>query len=600
MNFRLLQSQTVTDSAHTEPSVSGTVQPSETGHEPLISVIIPTFNRLDRVHQLLDSLPTRKSIDYEVIVVDDASDEDLTNVSNRCDQFIRNPGNLGPAYSRNVAAMRSRGQILLFLDSDVVLLPGSLKKLPKIFQQSTDIGAVGGSGPPNERGDDVLYVRGKSYDRLGRTITTTYSPNDVKDDSVFDCHHLESAFLAIRREVFEKVGGFDPYWFYMGEDRDLCLRIKDAGFRVVVSVATRAIHHHLHSETKDFERFLLTRYLQVALKLGGTVGGLLWMFGNWDNRLLQDSVFDLVAEFKHVRKLTRRRNSNFVSTRALDTYARAQLRDSVPFEIPDSVGTPNSLVVFVIDRCNQTCDHCFLNTLNSGTPEMEASSLYRMINSLRRPASVSLTGGEGFLRRDFSEILAYLMDHPSVTSLKILTNGSTPEHIEKLCRGALHTNGHKPLEIQVSLDGLRETHNAIRHSDRAFDKALETCERARRLQSEFPFFSFVLAITIMQSNLHEIENLVDLLENKGLKSKLSIVRSNSLTTFDVPEAILDAEYEPTEHGLVPQVGDLRLLFERIEGSHPRYFEGSQRAKLEDNARHARRAAAPGTLLRWLR
>ncbi|MBU0763191.1 MAG: glycosyltransferase family 2 protein, partial [Candidatus Altiarchaeota archaeon] len=101
---------------------------------PLISIIIPAYNRLGYLEKCLESIKLQKFKNYEIIVVDDCSTENLSGVAAFCDKYVLNNINMGPSYSKNLGALNSSGEILLFLDSDVVLLPGSLEKLPEIFK----------------------------------------------------------------------------------------------------------------------------------------------------------------------------------------------------------------------------------------------------------------------------------------------------------------------------------------------------------------------------------------------------------------------------------------------------------------------------------
>lgn len=295
---------------------------------PFISVIIPTYNRLDYLTTCLESLRAQPYGHYEVIVVDDCSQDDMSPARDLCDVFLRNDINLGPAYGRNLAYTRSRGDILLFMDSDIVVLEDSLRGMAPIFQSDPAIGGVGGSGPPDETERDVRHIDGKSYDAFGRSLISWYSPGkEEKPFKLYDCHHLASAFLAVRRDVFEEIGGFDPYFEYMGEDRELCLRIKTHGYRVISSLPTRAIHFNSNEDNPEKDdqgvlkqTFYLNKMVEVAIKKDGLLGGVLWMLGNRRailNRTILPGILKQFFKYFHLRQ---RRKQNFLMSERLEAY----------------------------------------------------------------------------------------------------------------------------------------------------------------------------------------------------------------------------------------------------------------------------------------
>ena len=137
----------------------------------------------------------------------------------------------------------------------------------------------------------------------------------------------------------------------------------------------------------------------------------------------------------------------------------------------------------------------------------------------------------------------------------------------------------KRLHLQLSLDGDEARHDDIRKIPDGFQKVLDTCARVERLRREQVNFSFVVAITVMKQNLDEFGPLVDLLEEKGIPSKLSIVRGNSFSTFGVPAEILDADVEPNTEVMI-DVPTTEAALQRIGTKHPTYFDAFQHRKLK--------------------
>lgn len=552
-----------------------------------ISIIISTLNRLDYLEKCLKSIREQNYLDYCVTLIDDGSNEDLSPIKKYCDKLIRNDINLGPAYSRNLGALNSDSEIILFLDSDTVLLQGTLKKLQELFESDSSIGVIGGSGPSDETGEEVHYIVGKSYDWLQRSKSNLYYVKDNSSDSIYDCDHLESAFLAVRRDIFEKIGGFDPYWFYIGEDRDFCLSVRKLGHRVVASLPTRTIHHAVHSykyTEKELTTFAYAKYLEVAIKQGSIFGGIKWMLGNI-KKIIKNNDFSYIFEsFKKLNELALRKKTDFLNISELEKYyvvkSANELNKFLPFKVNYPLPTPKNIMLFITLKCNASCKHCFISyALNTGVYEMKFDEITKIIDSLNSETNISLTGGETFLRTDLSDILNMLMKSRNVISVRMNSNGAFPDKIESICK-EICAKYKKPLTLQLSLDGLEETHDRIRKIPNGFKKVIETCERTKKIKDIYSSFNFVVSITIMRENIEEIERLVDYLEEKKYPSKLCIVRGNSFSTYDVPEDILDKAYEPPENNLGVDIQKTHNIIKNIENKHPLYFNGRQKQKLE--------------------
>lgn len=288
----------------------------------MISIIIPVFNRRNDLQRCLRSISAYGQDRVEVIVVDDHSSERLDDLCSDKVMFIRNTMNLGPSYSRNLASLHANGDILLFLDSDTELLPQTMLTMERILKDNQDIACVGGVGPANADGHDVEFVKTKYYDRFGRNQSLLRTEDDFPASGCIDCDHFESASMAIRADRFFEIGGFDPYWFYMGEDRDLCLRLRRAGHRVTVCWQARAIHHDrglTGKQLASFQSFLVKRFLEVAYKCDGVVGAFRWLISNHiDFRHLLP--IRPILLFFRLHQLRARRGQNFLDANAMGRY----------------------------------------------------------------------------------------------------------------------------------------------------------------------------------------------------------------------------------------------------------------------------------------
>lgn len=328
--------------------------------------------------------------------------------------------------------------------------------------------------------------------------------------------------------------------------------------------------------------FWIKRYLEVAIKRNGVFGGIRWLIGNLRKRFLKPKLFfGLLNCFKDYKKLAKRMGLNFLSPAEQDkfyAFRTAQLLSKkLPFNVSYPLATPENIVLFLTLKCNAKCSHCFIANLNSNFYEMNLDDISKIIDSLNQPAYLLLTGGEIFLRNDLDLILDKLMLSTKVRGIKLCTNGSLTQKIEDVCKKVLGKYD-KPLNVQVSLDGLKEVHDRIRKIPDGFDKAVQTCKRIKLLRQKYPQLSLITAITIMQDNINNVAELVDFLEREKIPSKLSIIRGNSFSTFGVPSEIIDSTYEPRQE-ILPEIGEIEKLLHFISKKHPHYFNVGQKRKL---------------------
>lgn len=205
---------------------------------PSISVIVPTK---DRAAELEDCLAALFAVDYrqegfEVIVVDDGSRDETPDVARRypC-RYLANDRNHGQSYSRNAGARAATGEILAFIDSDCVASSKWLCELVPFFSWSS-VAAVGGfvAGFYEESRLD-RYEQAASPLNMGDRLIV------MSDDQSMG--YVPTCNLLVRREVYLALGGLREE-LRVGEDVDLCWRLRAAGWRLVYSPSGTVRHRH--------------------------------------------------------------------------------------------------------------------------------------------------------------------------------------------------------------------------------------------------------------------------------------------------------------------------------------------------------------------
>ena len=169
---------------------------------------------------------------------------------------------------------------------------------------------------------------------------------------------------------------------------------------------------------------------------------------------------------------------------------------------------PHQLVIDVTYRCNSRCVMC--NIWNAERkPELSLEQFDQILadplfHSIER---LMISGGEPTLRGDLPALLELCFHRmPSLRTLSLITNGLWPERVLSVCEDiAQRCAAHGvSLSISLSLDGLEETHDAMRNIPGAFVKATETLEGLRRLQERYSFYLSVGCV-VCHMNLHQLE-----------------------------------------------------------------------------------------------
>lgn len=216
---------------------------------PLVSVIIPTHNRKEKLIRLIDSiLKCGLEAELEIIVVDDASRPPVKDV---CDffsfrlsnlKYIRNEQPMLKSYSVNVGARNAKGKYIFIVDDDNVLHINCIPTLLSYFDKYGDKCCVLAPVTLFEDVDRVKYCSAY-YDKIsGRaTFPYAYQPyENVKDLGIVTAEVTPNAIM-VKRGDFLKAGGFDQEHFPIGdEDGEFELRLKKMT-NVNICVATRAI-----------------------------------------------------------------------------------------------------------------------------------------------------------------------------------------------------------------------------------------------------------------------------------------------------------------------------------------------------------------------
>jgi glycosyl transferase family 2 len=202
--------------------------------DPAISVVMPVYNGAAMLRaSLAPLLAMRRAGEIaELVVVDDGSTDDSAAIATACGaRVLHSGGRLGPGGARNVAAASAVGEILWFVDADVVVHDDAARALTAAFRES-DAAAVFGSYDDRPAGANFLS-------RYKNLVHHFYHHQGGGEADTF-----WAGCGAIRKEVFLASGGFDAksYPYPSIEDIELGYRLRQRGLRIVLAPEVQGTH----------------------------------------------------------------------------------------------------------------------------------------------------------------------------------------------------------------------------------------------------------------------------------------------------------------------------------------------------------------------
>ena len=211
----------------------------------LYSIIVPVYNRPDEIQKLLESLSAQTVKPFELVIIEDGSKE-------RCDHLLGHyrsfftihyhyKENEGRCEARNYGLQCAGGDYMLFFDSDVILPPFYFERLEAAMAASP-CDCFGGPDAADDSFSDMQKA-------VSHSMTSFWTTGGIRGGKVVMEKFCPRTFnMGISRKVYETVGGFNDM---LGEDIDLSLRIRKAGFDIRLIRETFVYH----KRRIDFARF---------------------------------------------------------------------------------------------------------------------------------------------------------------------------------------------------------------------------------------------------------------------------------------------------------------------------------------------------------
>jgi GT2 family glycosyltransferase len=241
---------------------------------PAVSVVVVNLNRRDLLEMCLASLWSQSFTDFEVVVVDNGSSDDsvrfLKAVRDRRLQIVELPENQGFAGGCNAGIVRARGRYIATLNNDAEADPRWLEALVRVMESDSHVGMCAskilfhGDRLRIDKAGHLIYWDGLNHGRgSGEPDRGQF---EIEEEVLFP----DGAAALYRRDMLDQSGIFDESFFAYGDDADVGLRGRLAGWTCVY--APTAIVYHIHSATagkfSGLKAFLVERNrFFVAVKL---------------------------------------------------------------------------------------------------------------------------------------------------------------------------------------------------------------------------------------------------------------------------------------------------------------------------------------------
>ncbi|MBU2494434.1 MAG: glycosyltransferase [Bacteroidetes bacterium] len=225
-----------------------------------LSIIIVNYNVKEFLQNLLQSIEKAASgLSTEIIIVDNDSDDgskEMLHKNYPLLNLIENKKNVGFGAANNQALKIAKGKFILLLNPDTIVKEDTFTEMISFFENTPEAGMAGCKvlnsdgtlqlacrrgfpGPwtsfTKVTGLSKLFPKSKLFARYNLTF--------LDENKTYEVDAISGSFMMFRRDVYEKIGGFDPDFFMYGEDLDLCYRTQKEGFKVFYVHSTEIFHY---------------------------------------------------------------------------------------------------------------------------------------------------------------------------------------------------------------------------------------------------------------------------------------------------------------------------------------------------------------------
>jgi len=253
-----------------------------------LSIIIVSFNTKKITEKCLVELKRnfiKYPLNYEVIVIDNSSVDGTSQLLKKLQtkwsnlRILLNNKNIGYGKANNIGLNMAKGKYILYLNSDAIIKDIDFKDIINLFTTQKDIGALtvkvglpnGQIDPASHRGFPTLWRSFTYFSKLEKIFYNTpflnklfggYHLAHLDLSTIHEIDACTGAFLFARKNILDKIGGFDKDFFMYGEDLELAYQIKIKGYKVLYYPLWKVLHLKYSSglKGKNLDTKIKTKY----------------------------------------------------------------------------------------------------------------------------------------------------------------------------------------------------------------------------------------------------------------------------------------------------------------------------------------------------
>ena len=214
--------------------------------------------------------------------------------------------------------------------------------------------------------------------------------------------------------------------------------------------------------------------------------------------------------------------------------------------------------------------------------ELSIDEIRKIARSFDHPVSLSLTGGEPFIRKDAEEIIEAFHEGCGTHEVGIATNGTLTKTTVETIRSVLEAGYLSTLSVQVSLDGLERTHDAIRGVKGSFQKAMATIKELKKVGAHYPGYELKTALAVQRGNFRELKEYVEYLLPLKIPLRFNIVRGGNFGIFNLPKSA-SSGFDPKDQNnsflSLEEIKGTYTLLKKLSDDNPFHFWPSRQQRI---------------------
>jgi GT2 family glycosyltransferase len=221
----------------------------------LVSIITVNYNQTKVTCELLNSLKNISYLNIEIIVVDNASHEDVSAITDLYPNvnLIKSSKNLGFAGGNNLGLKQAHGEYILFINNDVEVSPDFLEPLVKQISQQYRVAAVSPKIKYYNSNKTIQYAGSQAVNPF--TLRNSHVGAGEIDNGQYNQTHLTSyahgACMLVKKSVIDKIGSMDEQFFLYYEEQDWCERMNRNGYFIYYVPQSVVLHKESISTGKN-------------------------------------------------------------------------------------------------------------------------------------------------------------------------------------------------------------------------------------------------------------------------------------------------------------------------------------------------------------